>query len=69
MCTFVVCFKWGAGRLLVMPHFLEGSYDGASVFTASVNSSCLVFCGGPDYVLEILAKEVDGSVDLVRVIS
>ena len=52
-----------------MPYFLEGSYDGAAILTARVNSSCLGFCGGTDYVLEHLAKDVDGSVDAVRVIS
>ena len=51
-----------------MPHLLEGSYDEAAVSTAGVNSSCIGFCGGYDYVLERLAKDVDGSVDVVRVI-
>ena len=52
-----------------MPHFLKGSYDGAAVLTARVNSSYLGFCGGSDYVLERLAKDVNGSVDVVRVIN
>ena len=52
-----------------MPHFLEGGYDGAAVSTTRVNSSCLGFFVVSDYVLERLAKEVDGSVDAVRVIN
>ena len=52
-----------------MPNFLEGSYDGAAVLTARLNSSCIVFCGRSDDVLERLVKDVDGSVDTVRVIN
>ena len=52
-----------------MPHFLEVSYDGVAVFTASVNYSCLGLCGGYDYVIESSAKDVDGSVDAVRIIN
>ena len=52
-----------------MPHFLEVSYDGAAVLTARVNSSCLGLCGGYDYVIERSAKDVDGSVDAVRIIN
>ena len=52
-----------------MPHFLEGGYDGAVVSTARVNSSCIDFCGRSNYVLERLAKDVDRSVDAVRVIN
>ena len=51
-----------------MPHFFECSYDGAAVSTACVDSSCLGFCGGSDYILERLAKDVDGSIYAVRVI-
>ena len=36
---------------------------------ARVNSSCLGFCGGYDYVLERLEKDVDRYVDAVRVIN
>ena len=52
-----------------MSHFLEGGYDGADVSTACVNSSCLGFCGRSDYILELLAKDIDASVDAVRVIN
>ena len=52
-----------------MPHFLEGSYDGAAMLTARVSSSYLGFYGGSDYILERLSKDVDGSVDAVRVIN
>ena len=52
-----------------MPHLLEGSYDGAAVSTTRVNSYCIGFCGGSDYVLESLEKDVDGSVYEVRVIN
>ena len=52
-----------------MSHFLKGSYDGAAVSTAHVKSSCLGFCGRSYYVLERLAKDIDGSVDAVRVIN
>ena len=52
-----------------MPHFLEVSYDGVAVLTARVNSSCLGLCGGYDYVIERSAKDVDGSVDAVRIIN
>ena len=52
-----------------MSHFLKGSYDGAAVSTTCVNSSYLGLCGGSDYTLERLAKDVDGSVDAVRVIN
>ena len=69
MCTFVVCFKWGAGRWLFVPDFLKGSYDGADVLTTRVNSSYLGFCGGSDYIFERLAKYVDRSVDAFRVIN
>ena len=48
---------------------LEGSYDGADVSTARVNSSCLGFCGGSYDVLERSAKDADGSVDAVRFIN
>ena len=37
--------------------------------TARVNSSCLGFCDGSDYVLECLAKDIDGSIDAVRFIN
>ena len=52
-----------------MPHLLEGSYDGAAVSTDCVNSSCLGFCGWSDYIIERLAKDIDGSIDAVRVIN
>ena len=52
-----------------MPHFLEGSYDGAAMTTSHVNPPCLDFCGRSDYVLESLAKDVGGSVESVRVIN
>ena len=52
-----------------MPHFLKDGYDGADVSTARVKSPCLGFCGGSNYVLERLAKDVDGSVDAVRLIN
>ena len=52
-----------------MPHFLEGIYDGEAVLTARVNSSCLGFCDRSDYVLERLAKDIDGSIDAVRFIN
>ena len=52
-----------------MPNFLEGSYDGAAVLIARLNSSCILFCGRSDDVLERLVKDVDGSVDTVRVIN
>ena len=47
----------------------KGSYDGSSVSTARVDSSCLGFCGGSNYILESFAKDVDGSLDAVRSIN
>ena len=52
-----------------MPYFFEGSYDGYAVSDARLNCSCPSFCGGSDNVFERLAKDVDGSVDAVRVIN
>ena len=52
-----------------MPHLLEGINDGDAVSTAHVNSSCLSCYGGSDDVLERFSKDVDGSVDAVRVIN
>ena len=52
-----------------MPHFLESGYDGATVLTARVNSSCIDFCGGSNYIIDRLENDVDGSVDVVRVIN
>ena len=52
-----------------MPRLLEGTYDGSSVSTARVKSFCLGFCGRSEYVLDRLAKDVDGSVDAVRVMN
>ena len=52
-----------------MPHFLEGSYDGAAVSNTRVNPPCFGLCGGSDYFLERLEKDVDRSVDAVRVIN
>ena len=56
-------------RGCLFPIFLEGSYDGSAVFTTRENSSCIGFCGGYDYVLKRSARDVDGSVDAVRVIN
>ena len=39
------------------------------MLTARVNSSCLGFCGGYDYILERLAKDVDRFADTVRIIN
>ena len=69
MCTFVVCFKWGAGMWLFMPNFIEGSYDGSAVLTTRVNSYCFGFCGRSDYILKRLSKDIHGSVDAIRVIN
>ena len=52
-----------------MPHFLESGYDGATVLTARVKSSCIDFCGGSNYILDRLENYVDRSVDVVRVIN
>ena len=52
-----------------MPHFLEGSYDRAAVSNTRVNPPCFGLCGGSDYFLERLEKDVDRSVDAVRFIN
>ena len=52
-----------------MPHLLEGSYDGAAMLNARVDSSYIGFCDGYDYVFERLENNVAVYVDAVRVIN
>ena len=52
-----------------MTNLLYGSYDGSAVSPARINSSCLGLYGRYDYIIERLENDVDGSVDVARVIN
>jgi hypothetical protein len=65
--SVVIGVKGGSHLRLAITKFFEHGLHGACMFSTDVDTASFGFCGGGYHVLDCLAEDVDGAIDLVTV--